>query len=68
MEDPAEALPEVSQESESIDAPISQKEASPEPLAAVSGGRRRGRRKVMKRKTIKDDEGFLGPPIPCTSI
>ncbi|KAI4277199.1 MAG: hypothetical protein L6R38_005481 [Xanthoria sp. 2 TBL-2021] len=27
--------------------------------AAASGGRRRGRRKVMKKKTIKDEEGYL---------
>lgn len=26
----------------------------------VTGGRRRGRRKVMKKKTIKDEEGYLG--------
>ena len=34
--------------------------ATPEPPVAVSGGRRRGRRKVMKKKTIKDEEGYLG--------
>lgn len=26
----------------------------------VEGGRRRGRRRVMKKKTVKDDEGYLG--------
>lgn len=26
----------------------------------VTGGRRRGRRRVMKKKTLKDDEGYLG--------
>jgi DNA polymerase delta subunit 3 len=26
----------------------------------ISGGRRRGRRRVMKKKTIKDHEGYLG--------
>lgn len=31
-----------------------------EPTVTVSGGRRRGRRRVMKKKTIKDDEGYLG--------
>lgn len=54
MEDTAE---DPSQESQPIDAP---KEASPEPAVVVSGGRRRGRRKIMKKKTIKDEEGFLG--------
>lgn len=48
---------ELSQNSEPITTP---KEASPEPAVTVSGGRRRGRRKVMKKKTIKDEEGYLG--------
>lgn len=26
----------------------------------VHGGRRRGKRQVMKKKTVKDDEGYLG--------
>lgn len=60
MEDPAEEPPEVSQDPDAIDAPTSQREAPPEPQVAVNGGRRRGRRKVMKKKTIKDDEGYLG--------
>lgn len=30
----------------------------PQPIA--SGGRRRGRRKVLRKKTMKDDEGYLG--------
>ncbi|PBP21899.1 hypothetical protein BUE80_DR007305 [Diplocarpon rosae] len=29
------------------------------PRVAVSDGRRRGRRRVMKKKTVKDDEGYL---------
>ena len=48
---------ELSQNSEPIPTP---KEASPQPAVTVSGGRRRGRRKVMKKKTIKDEEGYLG--------
>ncbi|KAK0512148.1 hypothetical protein JMJ35_005276 [Cladonia borealis] len=47
---------ELSQNSEPIPTP---KEASPQPAVTVSGGRRRGRRKVMKKKTIKDEEGYL---------
>lgn len=27
--------------------------------ATVQGGRRRGKRQVMKKKTVKDDEGYL---------
>lgn len=54
MEDTRE---EPSQNSEPTATP---KETSPEPAVTVSGTRRRGRRKVMKRKTIKDEEGYLG--------
>lgn len=31
-----------------------------QPQVAVIGGRRRGRRQVMKKKTLKDEEGYLG--------
>ena len=55
MEDTAEEEP--SQNSETIPTP---KEPSPEPVVTVTGGRRRGRRKTMKKKTIKDEEGYLG--------
>ena len=49
-----------SQDSMLLDAPPSQVEPSPDPPAIVIGGRRPGRRKVMKKKTIKDEEGYLG--------
>jgi DNA polymerase subunit Cdc27 len=26
----------------------------------IQGGRRRGRRQIMKKKMVKDDEGYLG--------
>lgn len=44
-----------------------QGEAEQEKPATVSGGRRRGRRKVMKKKTLRDEEGYLGwfPPFIC---
>jgi DNA polymerase delta subunit 3 len=32
----------------------------PKESVTVSGGRRRGRRRVMKKKTIEDEEGYLG--------
>jgi len=35
-------------------------EAAETHQVSSAGGRRRGRRKVMKRKTIKDEEGYLG--------
>ena len=49
-----------SQESAPIDNIALQQVPSPEPHTMVSGGRRRGRRKIMKKKTLKDDEGYLG--------
>jgi DNA polymerase delta subunit 3 len=50
-------------------------EEEPEPVVTVSGGRRRGKRRVMKKKTIQDSEGYLGMflihffpsfSLPCT--
>ena len=41
-----------------IDAP--KEELEEKPTVTVSGGRRRGRRKVNKKKTMKDAEGYLG--------
>ena len=32
----------------------------PEAAVTVTGGRRRGRRRVTKKKTVKDEEGYLG--------
>lgn len=53
-----ESAAEESQQTEA------QKEPGPEPepkeTVTVQGGRRRGKRKIMKKKTVKDDEGYLG--------
>lgn len=45
--------------------PEPQKELEPEPqeTVTVQGGRRRGKRKIMKKKTVKDDEGYLGKSL-----
>ena len=61
-----EDTPQDFQQSEPVDACLSQKESSTEP-PAVNGGRRRGRRKVMKKKTIKDEEGYLGLYSPSSN-
>lgn len=55
-ETPVESAAEESQQTEA------QKEPEPEPkeIVTVQGGRRRGKRKIMKKKTVKDDEGYLG--------
>ena len=36
------------------------KEDEPEPPVTVENGRRRGKRRVMKKRTVKDEEGYLG--------
>jgi DNA polymerase delta subunit 3 len=36
------------------------KEEEKQETVTVQGGRRRGRRRVMKKRTMKDDEGYLG--------
>jgi DNA polymerase delta subunit 3 len=40
--------------------PEAQTKPEPEETITVSDGRRRGRRRVMKKKTVKDEEGYLG--------
>ncbi|MCJ1394909.1 hypothetical protein MMC18_007789 [Xylographa bjoerkii] len=61
-DEPMENAPEPSapeaNDSQTIDAP-QEKEIVTEPQDVLSGGRRRGRRKVIKKKTIKDEEGYL---------
>jgi DNA polymerase delta subunit 3 len=54
-----EKQPEASQ-LEQTEAP---KPDEPEPTVTVQNGRRRGRRRVMKKKTVKDEEGYLGEYI-----
>lgn len=34
----------------------------------VENGRRRGRRRVMKKKTVKDDEGYLGKSCSIAEV
>lgn len=60
MEDTGDGAPQMSQEPEPVDGPASQRATSLEAPIVVSGGRRRGRRKVMRKKTSKDEEGYLG--------
>lgn len=50
--------PEPPEEAATVDEPPKQPELKEE--VNVSGGRRRGKRQVMKKKTIKDEEGYLG--------
>ncbi|MCJ1296640.1 hypothetical protein MMC34_008206 [Xylographa carneopallida] len=58
MEIAAEPSAPTADYSQPFDSP-QQPEAVTEPLVVVLSGRRRGRRKVMKKKTMKDEEGYL---------
>ncbi|KAI9797663.1 MAG: hypothetical protein M1825_005722 [Sarcosagium campestre] len=64
MIDPPVSSEEESQGSPAIEtSPIAvaqpEREKSEEPVVTVSNGRRRGKRKIMKKLTVKDEEGFL---------
>jgi DNA polymerase delta subunit 3 len=71
-----EDMPDVP-EDDSIGVPIDKApETGPietEANVTSQGGRRRGRRKVMKKKTVKDEDGYLGKHLqisvltPCIS-
>ena len=62
MEDAAPTPAEESQEPETtIDKAESEKEGDePKETVTLENGSRRGRRRVMKKKTVKDEEGYLG--------
>ena len=66
MEECGPDVPQISQGSGSLDGSTSQKESTPMPPIVRTDGRRRGRRKVMKKKTMKDEEGYLG--LYCDSF
>lgn len=69
MQDTAGHHARPSQGSEPADTSMSQEASNLELSAATTVGRRRGRRKVMKKKTTKDEEGYLGTcPMRCTGI
>lgn len=46
-------------EPEEVTLPKNQK-PEPKEYVEISGGRRRGKRRVMKKKTMRDEEGYLG--------
>lgn len=54
---PREEAEEVDEPEITIDKPA---EPEPEPVTEVRDGRRRGKRRVMKKRTLKDEEGYLG--------
>ena len=54
IDTPKESEAEESQET---------KQEEPKETVTVENGRRRGRRRVMKKKTVKDEEGYLGESL-----
>lgn len=57
----AEEKPSDAEQPEKIETP---NEDEQEPTITVENGRRRGKRRVMKKKTVKDEEGYLGKFFP----
>lgn len=70
MEDaPAGDTDRPEEQAAPIDKPEAQSKSEPAETVTVSDGRRRGRRRIMKKKTVKDEEGYLGEfVLPCTSV
>lgn len=63
---PDEEMPDADDEPREptpIEQPPPFKPAELKEEVSVQGGRRRGKRQVMKKKTVKDEEGYLGPCI-----
>lgn len=56
---PIDSAPETPQES-TDQSQIVEPADEPVETVTVTNGRRRGRRRVMKKKTVKDEEGYLG--------
>lgn len=58
---PSPATPAGEEDSgEALDKPAEKEKDQPGETVTVENGRRRGRRRVMKKKTVKDEEGYLG--------
>lgn len=59
-----EEMPDADEEAVREPTPVEQpppsKPAELKEEVTVQGGRRRGKRQVMKKKTVKDEEGYLG--------
>lgn len=59
----------AAEESQQTDTQIkSEADSEPKETVTVQGGRRRGKRKIMKKKTVKDDEGYLGETLWTSEI
>lgn len=57
---PEPERPETEPETEAVPAPAPAETPEIPETATSNPGRRRGKRRVMKKKTVKDEEGYLG--------
>lgn len=60
MDDAPDDPVEDEEENNAIDVKADSPAEEPKDSVTVENGRRRGRRRVMKRKTVKDEDGYLG--------
>ena len=60
MEDGVEMQAQLSQPSTAAKLPTMPMQGLPDSTISVGTSRRRGRRRVIQKKTIKDEEGYLG--------
>lgn len=66
-EDASQGAIDTPKESEAEESQATQQE-EPKETVTVENGRRRGRRRVMKKKTVKDEEGYLGESLGLQSV
>lgn len=69
--DPDEEMPDADEEPREptpVEQPPPSKPAELKEEVTIQGGRRRGKRQVMKKKTVKDEEGYLGPCNPLRPL
>ncbi|KAJ4368105.1 hypothetical protein N0V83_006460 [Neocucurbitaria cava] len=72
MEDDDEDMPDAPNDIESqaeatpVGTPIAIEPAEGESTVTVQNGRRRGRRRIMKKKKVKDEDGYLGEQVSIT--
>ena len=68
MEDSQEGTAETPKEDSESEKADQQPNEEPKETVTVENGRRRGRRRIMKKKTVKDEEGYLGKCNVCYRI
>jgi DNA polymerase delta subunit 3 len=56
----ADEEPEPEREQTPVEQPPPPRPTQLKEEATVQGGRRRGKRQVIKKRTLKDEEGYLG--------